>query len=143
MKSAILEVFNQVENSTIQLKEKELLIVVKKIFEDYNLAFEWINVIIMNSDEHTTMNDQYLGHNYPTDILTFEFEEGENMNGELYLNIDIAQGNSNEYGVILENELSRLIIHGALHLIGQNDHSDEEKAQMKMLEDRYLRLIYD
>jgi probable rRNA maturation factor len=143
MTQAILEIFNQSENSTFHLPEEKLLSTVNQIYQDYKKSFEWINVILLDSDEHTTMNAQYLNHDYPTDILTFEFEEGENMNGELYLNVDVAKSNSAEYKVSLENELSRLIIHGALHLTGQSDHSEEEKTQMKILEDRYLKFIYD
>ncbi|MDP4662758.1 MAG: rRNA maturation RNase YbeY [Salibacteraceae bacterium] len=143
MIQAILEIFNQSENSSFHLPEEKLLSTINQIYQDHQMSFEWINVILLNSDEHTTMNAQYLNHDYPTDILTFEFEEGEKMNGELYLNVDVAQSNSTEYKVSLENELSRLIIHGALHLTGQGDHSDEERRQMKVLEDRYLKFIYD
>ncbi len=143
MIQAILEIFNQSENSSFHLPEEKLLSTINQIYQDHQMSFEWINVILLNSDEHTTMNAQYLNHDYPTDILTFEFEEGEKMNGELYLNVDVAQSNSTEYKVSLENELSRLIIHGSLHLTGQGDHSDEERRQMKVLEDRYLKFIYD
>lgn len=143
MTPAILEIFNQSENSSFRLPEEKLLSTVYQIYQDHHMSFEWINVILLNSDEHTTMNAQYLNHDYPTDILTFEFEEGDNMNGELYLNVDVASSNSTYYKVSLENELSRLIIHGALHLTGQGDHSEEEKTQMKVLEDRYLKFIYD
>lgn len=143
MLNSILEIFDQTGKAESLINEAQLHHVVKSIYSDHNKQFEWINVVIMDTVEHTTMNDQYLGHNYPTDIITFEFEDSEYMNGELYLNLDVAEQNAKDFNVSTKNELSRLIIHGALHLVGYKDKTEEEKTNMTANENKYLSLLND
>lgn len=143
MLKSILEIFDKTREAEQLINQPRLLSTLDKIYSEHNKQFEWINVIVMNSAEHTEMNAQYLGHNYPTDIITFEFEDPENMNGELYINLDVAKENANEYKVSLESELSRLIIHGTLHLVGYKDKTADEKIKMTEGENKYLSLLND
>jgi probable rRNA maturation factor len=138
-----LDIFNQTDSSELLVSTNQLKHALNAIFLDHQKQFEWINVVIMDNDEHTSMNNQYLGHNYPTDIITFEFEDPEHMNGELYINLHVAKENARDFRVSLENELSRLIIHGTLHLVGYLDKTEAEKIQMTENENKYLTLLND
>ena len=143
MLESILEIFDQTGQAKSLIIAEQLNPVIKTIYSDHDKQFEWINVVLLDTVEHTAMNDQYLGHNYPTDIITFEFADPEYMNGELYINLDIAEQNAQEFKVPIANELSRLIIHGALHLVGYKDKSEDEKTLMTAKENKYLSLLND
>lgn len=86
------------------------------------------------------MNRKYLGHDYYTDIITFDYCEGEVLNGDLFISIDTVRANSEEYGTSFENELNRVIVHGLLHLIGYDDHTEEDINMMRSKENFYLNL---
>ena len=87
------------------------------------------------------INKQFLGHDYYTDIITFDYCQGDKLSGELYISIDTVKANAVEYEQEFTTELHRVIIHGILHLIGFDDHSDEDIAQMRRGEDQALALL--
>ena len=141
MQESTLELFNSSGCEIPTLNLRGLAVIVKEIYIDNAKSFEWINVILMTNEEHTTMNREYLNHDYPTDILTFPFEEQDSINGELYINPFVAKENALNYQGTLYSELCRLIIHGALHLVGFNDLVEEGKKEMKRLEDFYINKL--
>lgn len=143
MENPSIELINESGTSAPDLNFTRLSSTINRIYQDASINYSWINVILMDSENHTLMNNEYLQHDYPTDILTFEYSNGNNVDGELYINIEVAQENAKEYSVSLQNELERLIIHGCLHLVGYNDHSEEEKKEMRTLEDHYLKILND
>ena len=81
---------------------------------------------------------KYLQHDYFTDIITFDYCEGEVLSGDLFISIDSVRDNSSFYGTEFSEELNRVIVHGLLHLIGYDDHSDSEQRVMRSKEDYYL-----
>ncbi len=88
------------------------------------------------------INKRFLQHDYYTDIVTFPLGESDKIvSGEIYISIDRVHENAEMNRVSFENELSRVIIHGVLHLIGYDDHSEEEKKEMRSKEDYYLNLL--
>lgn len=97
-----------------------------------------INIIFCNDESLLEINQQFLNHNYYTDIITFDYCEGVVINGELYISVDTVEANSQEYNVSFRDEMHRVIIHGILHLIGFDDHSEEDSAQMREQEDLAL-----
>ena len=121
--------------------EGRLVEVVRRIFSDYMAPIHWLNVILIPTKEHTKMNADFLDHHYETDILTFPVDGEDGPAGEIYINEDIARKNAKEYDNSFEEELARLIIHGALHLVGLNDQTSEEQEGMTAQEDKYLLLI--
>lgn len=143
MNEAEIEIFNESSIDLPQINQSELFRVIDIIFSDSGNSVEWLNIILMNDADHTQMNSDYLNHDYSTDIITFEFNEGEKINGEIYINHQQMIKNATEYEQSPESELSRLIIHGALHLNGFDDHSEEEKSIMTNKENHYLSLIND
>ena len=97
--------------------------------------------IIFCSDNYILdVNIKYLGHDYYTDIITFDYCEGDRLSGDLFISIDSVRENASFYGADFPTELNRVIVHGLLHLIGYDDHSEEDIAMMRAKENYYLGL---
>jgi len=97
-----------------------------------------IAVGFCSDDYLLAMNRQYLGHDYLTDIITFDYGEGATISGDLFIGVDTVARNAADYGVPFETELHRVIIHGVLHLCGYPDKSADEAHRMRSKEDFYL-----
>ena len=98
-----------------------------------------LSVILMSDDELLEINRDSLGHDYYTDIITFEIDRSEDeLEAELYISVDRARDNSKRATVTLEVELVHLIIHGVLHLAGYDDKTPADKKQMRAKERLYL-----
>lgn len=99
-------------------------------------------IVFCSDDALLQINRQYLNHDYFTDIITFDYTDHAKkvISGDLMISIDTVRENARQFGVAFENELSRVIIHGVLHLIGYNDKGPGEEVQMHALEDKYLAI---
>ena len=97
-----------------------------------------ISIIFCNDEYLLEINNRYLNHNYYTDIITFDYSEGNTISGDLYISIDMIKYNSNLYSVEIDEEFYRVIIHGILHLCGYKDKSSTEKENMTEKENSYL-----
>jgi rRNA maturation RNase YbeY len=87
------------------------------------------------------MNQRFLQHNYFTDIITFDLGQPDaEVVGEVYISVDRVRANAAEYGVPFEEELRRVIFHGALHLCGYKDKTKAQQRMMRSKEEDYLRL---
>ena len=123
--------------------ENVMSLIMSEIALSYGVQFTDINVVLMTDEEHTAMNISHLGHEYSTDILTFDVSYDDTISGDIYINWDVCLNNAKEYSVSSDEELYRLMIHGLLHLVGLNDHSDEEIKEMRNAEQRYLDKIVE
>jgi rRNA maturation RNase YbeY len=99
-----------------------------------------ISVIFCSDNYILDVNIKYLGHDYFTDIITFDYCEGDRLSGDLFISIDSVRENAAHYGTEFEDELNRVIVHGILHLIGYDDHTAAQKKEMRAKEDYYLSL---
>lgn len=99
-----------------------------------------INVIFCSDNYILDVNMKYLQHDYFTDIITFDYCEGKVLSGDLFISVDIVRENSIEFGTDFEEELHRVIVHGVLHLIGYDDHTEEDKKVMRQKENYYLQM---
>ncbi len=106
------------------------------------LEFELNSLLInfISSIEILEINVKYLGHNYFTDIITFNYSEQSNiLDGELYISYEEAENNAKKYRVPSKFEYFRLVIHGILHLLGYDDQNKNAKLVMKRLENNLLK----
>lgn len=99
-----------------------------------------VNVIFCSDNYILDVNMKYLQHDYFTDIITFDYCEGDVLSGDLFISVDSVRENSVFYGTEFADELNRVIVHGLLHLIGYDDHKDEDIKVMRSKEDYYLKL---
>lgn len=102
-----------------------------------------LNIIFCNDEYLLNVNNQYLKHNYYTDIITFDYSDNQIINGDLFISVDSVKNNSVTYKTEFMTELSRVIIHGVLHLCGYNDHTEEDKKLMKEKEDFALTKLQE
>lgn len=97
-----------------------------------------LNVIFCSDPYILDVNIKYLGHDYYTDIITFDYVEGDVLSGDLFISVDTVRDNAAFYGAEFPVELKRVMVHGLLHLIGYDDHTPDEQKQMRAKEDYYL-----
>jgi len=112
----------------------------KKVAESEVKKLGQINIIFCSDNYILDINQKYLMHDYFTDIITFDYCEGNVMSGDLFISVDSVKENSIFYKTEFEDELNRVIVHGLLHLIGYDDHTEEEQKVMREKENYYLEL---
>lgn len=104
-----------------------------------------INYIFCSSEYHRQMNRDFLGHDYYTDVITFEEREtrlGQRViNGEVYIDVATVEDNAELYNSLPINEMRRILVHGALHLCGHKDKSPWAEKNMRRMENKYLKLL--
>jgi rRNA maturation RNase YbeY len=116
--------------------------VIGRIISDAGMKAGKIDVIITSDEKVYEINSEFLGHDYYTDIITFNYNKGNTVNGEIYISETRVRENSGEYGVSPSAEMRRVIFHGFLHLCGYDDRTEGEKKKMSELEEMYLALSY-
>ena len=100
-----------------------------------------INIIFCSDNYLLDINQRFLQHDYFTDIITFDYCKGDVLSGDLFISVDSVRENSIEYCSEFSEELSRVIVHGLLHLIGYDDHSEKDRKLMRKKEDYYLSIL--
>ena len=99
-----------------------------------------ISIIFCSDNYILDVNIKYLQHDYYTDIITFDYCEGDRLSGDLFISIDSVRENAAFYGTEFADELNRVIVHGLLQLIGYDDHTEEDIKTMRAKENYYLSL---
>lgn len=107
------------------------------------LRIDEINYIFCSSSKHRAMNIEFVGHDYFTDIITFDYsslKEGY-ISGDIYIDVETVRDNARIYRTTFRREMQRVVVHGLLHLCGQKDKSPRSEKQMHAKEDKYLALL--
>ena len=99
-----------------------------------------ISIIFCSDNYVLDINQKYLQHDYFTDIISFDYCEGDRLSGDLFISVDSVRENSVEFGTEFKDELNRVIIHGLLHLVGYDDHTEKDIKLMRSKENYYLSL---
>ena len=99
-----------------------------------------ISIVFCSDPYILKVNRKYLGHDYYTDIITFDYCSDNTLAGDLFISIDSVKDNSAYYGSSFEEELDRVIVHGILHLVGYDDHTESDIKTMREKENFYLSL---
>ncbi len=100
-----------------------------------------INFIFVSDEELFEINNKYLQHDTYTDIITFDYSEDKKVSADIFISIDRVRENSIKYATTAELELNRVMVHGVLHLLDYNDITNQEKTQMRKMEEKYLSLL--
>ena len=103
---------------------------IRSIAADYNFAGGNINYIFCSDDRELEVNRQFLGHDYYTDVITFDYTSGKTLNGDIFISLDTVRSNAEMVGAPFEEELRRIIIHLILHLTYQNNKTPKTKTQI-------------
>jgi probable rRNA maturation factor len=111
---------------------------IKKLITNELMITGDISVIVCSDLFLLEINKQYLQHDYYTDIITFNYCEGEIISGDLFISIDRVEENAKIFEIPVNHEFYRVMFHGILHLTGYNDKTEEEQRIMRQKEDFYL-----
>ena len=122
------------------IKKRENTAWVKAVAASYGKRVGEIAYIFVDDEKILEVNRQYLGHDYYTDIITFDYCEGDVISGDLFISLDTVRTNAEQVGATYEEELHRVIIHGILHLCGINDKGPGEREIMEAAQDKALAL---
>lgn len=111
----------------------------KKVAVSESKKLGGISIIFCSDNYVLDVNIRYLKHDYYTDIITFDYCIDDVLSGDLFISVDSVKKNSLDFGTDFTDELHRVIVHGLLHLIGYDDHTEEEQIVMRSKEDHYLK----
>lgn len=114
---------------------------IRAVAAEYGFSVGQINYIFCSDERELAVNREFLGHDYYTDVITFDYSTASTLNGDIFISLDTVRSNAEMVGVGFEQELMRIIIHGVLHLTGQGDKTPETKAEMTAKEERALLKI--
>lgn len=123
------------------IKKREISKWIKTVALKYGKNTDEISYIFCDDEKILEINKEYLKHDYYTDIITFDYSEGEKISGDIFISIDTVKSNSQMYTTDYQDELYRVIIHGVLHLCGLDDSSEAEQKIMREAEDNALKLL--
>ncbi|MEI7748598.1 MAG: rRNA maturation RNase YbeY [Chlorobiaceae bacterium] len=132
----MLEIYNSTKKAIPeQLLEKAVLLV----FGHEGYTVESVVGVYCGNKMIQRINREFLEHDYPTDTITFRYNKGSEIDGEFYISLDVVKENAAKFSVDFLEELLRVTFHSALHLIGYDDQSPEERSQMQEKENFYIR----
>ena len=114
---------------------------VKAVAASYGKKVGEIAYIFVDDEEILRVNREYLQHDYYTDIITFDYTEGDTISGDLFISLDTVRTNAEQFDKPYEEELHRVIIHGILHLCGINDKGPGEREIMEAADDKALAML--
>lgn len=123
------------------IKKREITEWIKTIAESYGKKVGEIAYIFCSDEKILEVNRQYLQHDYYTDIITFDYTEGNRISGDLFISLDTVRTNAEQFKASYDNELHRVIIHGILHLCGIDDKGPGEREIMETAENKALALL--
>lgn len=111
-----------------------------KVSKSEGSVIKFLNIIFCSDNYLHQLNVQYLNHDTLTDVITFPYDEGDEISGDIFISTERVLENSRHLGVSFKDELHRVMVHGLLHLLGYGDKTEEEEKEMREKEDFYLGL---
>jgi rRNA maturation RNase YbeY len=125
------------------LKKRETSTWIKNIANSFSKKLGDVAYLFCNDNKILDINRQYLNHDFYTDIITFDYSEGDKISGDIFISLDTVKTNSQKYNTDYQEELYRVIIHGVLHLCGLDDKSEADSIEMREAEDRALKQLFN
>ncbi|MCA9185574.1 MAG: rRNA maturation RNase YbeY [Pirellulaceae bacterium] len=122
-------------DTTVPVDRQRFASAVQRILAGSRFARATISVAILDNPQIQQLNRRHLQHDYPTDVLSFLFDERDDqVEGEIIISAEMARQQAPRYQWAAEDELLLYFVHGMLHLIGHDDHADEDRARMRAAE---------
>ena len=122
------------------IKRRETTAWIRRVADTYGKKVGEVGYLFCDDEHILEVNREYLGHDYYTDIITFDYCEGNILSGDLVISLDTVRTNAEKFHKNYDEELHRVIIHGILHLCGLNDKGPGERELMEAAEDKALAL---
>lgn len=124
-----------------KIKKRDTTNWIKAVAAAHDRKVGEIGYMFVSDERILEVNNEYLGHDYYTDVITFDYCEGDVLNGDIVISLDTVRTNAEKFGKAYEDELHRVIIHGILHLCGINDKGPGEREIMEENENKALALL--
>jgi rRNA maturation RNase YbeY len=125
------------------IREAEVSEWVRQVAKSYGKVVGDITYIFVDDETMLDINRRFIGHDYYTDHIGFDYSQGDALSGDIYISLDTVRTNAEQFGATQNDELRRIIIHGLLHLCGLRDKTPEERAKMQQAEDKALTMNYE
>lgn len=131
----------------LRIDDAPLRAAVRRVAAGESAEVASLGVVLTDHAVVRDLNVRFLGHDYDTDVLSFALEDFDAeglrvVDGEIYIDLDTAAERAPEFGVSLEHEVARYLVHGLLHLIGYDDATPEGRRAMRGRENRYLAAVF-
>ncbi len=124
-----------------KIRKRDTSAWIKAVAASYGRKVGDIGYMFVDDEKILEVNREYLGHDYYTDIITFDYDEDDVINGDLVISLDTVRTNAEKFGKTYDEELHRVIIHGILHLCGINDKGQGEREIMEAAENKALAML--
>ena len=124
-----------------KIKKRETTAWIKAVVASYKRRLGDIGYMFVDDEKILEVNREYLGHDYYTDVITFDYDEDDVVSGDIVISLDTVRSNAELFGKEYDDELHRVIIHGILHLCGINDKGHGEREIMEAAENKALALL--
>ncbi len=121
-----------------KIKKRDTSAWIKAVAASYGRKVGEIGYLFVDDEKILEVNREYLGHDYYTDVITFDYDEDDTVSGDIVISLDTVRSNAQLFGKTYEEELYRVIIHGILHLCGINDKGPGEREIMEAAENKAL-----
>jgi probable rRNA maturation factor len=113
-----------------------------KVIESEQCVVGEIVYAFFNDKDLKALNNKHLGHNYYTDVLSFNDSCEKRINGNIAISVDRVKDNGKTYGVAFDHEMLRVMVHGLLHFMGYNDSNEDEKSEMTKKENEKIKMFH-
>jgi len=124
-----------------KIKKRSVTTWIRAVAALYNKHVGDVGYLFVDDERMLEYNRKWLSHDYYTDIITFDYNDGDTISGDMVISLDTVKSNAEKYGKSFKDELNRVIIHGILHLCGLNDKAPGERELMEKAENRAMLLI--
>lgn len=126
-----------------KIKKRNVSAWIKKVAELHGKKVGDLSYLFCSDDHILEVNKEYLQHDYYTDIITFDYTEGDVISGDMEISVETIATNAEKFNTSFESEFFRVVIHGVLHLCGINDKGPGEREIMEKHEDEALEVAKD
>ena len=124
-----------------KIKKRDTSAWIKAVAASYGRKVGEIGYLFVDDEKILEVNREYLGHDYYTDVITFDYDEDDTVSGDIVISLDTVRTNAEKFGKQYDDELHRVIIHGILHLCGINDKGPGEREIMEDAENKALAML--